>query len=107
MCIRDSLDIDHPLTFEESKLRKIEAHALIYLSGIGIVFHCKHNNKIHSYLQSLNPILKILKFKYLNTAQSLFKPFPRNQLAINGQSFPRKSSNTAYPMIARHAKDFT
>ena len=28
------LDIDHPLTFEESKLRKIEAHALIYLSKI-------------------------------------------------------------------------
>ena len=28
------LDIDHPLTFEESKLRQIEAHALIYLSGL-------------------------------------------------------------------------
>ena len=27
------LDIDHPLTFEESKLRQIEAHALIYLRG--------------------------------------------------------------------------
>ena len=26
------LDIDHPLTFEESKLRQIEAHSLIYLS---------------------------------------------------------------------------
>ena len=26
------LDIDHPLTFEESKLRQIEARALIYLS---------------------------------------------------------------------------
>ena len=26
------LDIDHPLTFEESKLRQIEAHDLIYLS---------------------------------------------------------------------------
>ena len=25
--------------------------------------HCKHNDKIHSYIQSLNPILKILKFK--------------------------------------------
>ena len=25
------LDIDHPLTFEQSKLRQIEAHALIYL----------------------------------------------------------------------------
>ena len=27
------LDIDHPLTFEESKLRQIEANALIYLSS--------------------------------------------------------------------------
>ena len=27
------LDTDHPLTFEESKLRQIEAHALIYLSS--------------------------------------------------------------------------
>ena len=26
------LDIDYPLTFEVSKLRQIEAHALIYLS---------------------------------------------------------------------------
>ena len=25
------LDIDHPLTFEESKSRQIETHALIYL----------------------------------------------------------------------------
>ena len=25
------LDVDHPLTFEESKLKQIEAHALIYL----------------------------------------------------------------------------
>ena len=28
------LDIDHPLTFEESKLRQIETHALIYLRGL-------------------------------------------------------------------------
>ena len=28
-------------------------------------------------------------------AKSLFKPFPRNQLATKAQSFPRKSSNTA------------
>ena len=39
-------------------------------------------------------------------AQSLFKPFPRNQLATKAQSFPRKSSNTASP-IARHVTDFT
>ena len=82
---------------------------LYWIVGIGIVFHCQHNSKIHSYIQSLNPILKILKFKYRtsNTAQSLFKPFPRNQLTTKAQSCPRKSSNTASPMIARHAKDFT
>ena len=68
---------------------------------IGIVFHCKHN-LIHSYIQSLNPILKILKFKYLQIRHK-----HRNQLATKAQSFPRKSSNTASPMIARHAKDFT
>ena len=33
------LDIDHPLTFEESKLRQIEAHALIYLSCLSIFTH--------------------------------------------------------------------
>ena len=30
------LDIDHPLTFEKSKLREIEAHALIYLSDLDL-----------------------------------------------------------------------
>ena len=30
------LDIDHPLTFKESKLRQIEAHALIYLTYLTI-----------------------------------------------------------------------
>ena len=79
---------------------------LYWIAGIGIVFHCKHNSKIHSYIQSLNPILKILNLNTSNTPQSLFKPFPRNQLATKAQSFPRKSSNTASP-IARHAKDFT
>ena len=35
MCLHlNLLDIDHPLTFELSKLRPIEAHALIYLRGI-------------------------------------------------------------------------
>ena len=42
-----------------------------------------------------------------NTAQSLFKPFPCNLLATKVKSFPRKSSNTASPMIACHARDFT
>ena len=73
---------------------------LYQIAAIGIVFHCKHNSKIHSYIKSLNPILKILSLNTSNTSRSLFKPFPRNQ------SFPRKSSNTASP-IAHHAKDFT
>ena len=33
------LDIDHPLTFEESKFRQIEAHALIYLRMFDIHVH--------------------------------------------------------------------
>ena len=37
-----------------------------------------------------------------NTAQSLFKTFPRNQLASKAQSFPQKSSNTMSTMIACH-----
>ena len=37
MCLHlKLLDIDHSLTFEVCKLRQIEAHALIYLSGSGI-----------------------------------------------------------------------
>ena len=80
---------------------------LYWIAGIGIVFHCKHKNKILSHIQSLNPILKFLKFNTSNTAQSLFKPFPCNQLATKAQYFPRKSFNTASAMIAGHAKDFT
>ena len=34
MCLHlKLLDVDHPLTFKVSKLRQIEAHALIYLSS--------------------------------------------------------------------------
>ena len=44
---------------------------LYWIAGIGIVFHCKHNCKIHSYIQSLNPTLKILKFKYFKYATKL------------------------------------
>ena len=77
------------------------ASSLTWIAGIGIVIRYKHN-LIHSFIQSLNPILKILEF---NSLQIRHKP--RNQLATKAQSFPRKSSNTASPMIARHAKDFT
>ena len=48
---------------------------LYWIAGIGIVFHCKHNNKIHSYIQSLNPILKILKFKYFKYVKACLSPF--------------------------------
>ena len=44
---------------------------LYWIADIGIVFHCKHNSKIHSYIQSLNPILKILKFKYFTYGTKL------------------------------------
>ena len=72
-----------------------------WITGIGIVIHYKHN-LIRSNIQSVNPIFKILKFKYLQIRHK-----PCNQLATKAKSFPRKSSNTASPMIARHAKDFT
>ena len=39
------LDIDHPLTFVESKLRQIEAHALIYLSMISFLLLNKVSTK--------------------------------------------------------------
>ena len=52
----------------------------------GIVFHKKHNSKIHSYIQSLNPILKILNLNTSKTPQSLFKP---------------KGGNFIYPMMHR------
>ena len=44
-------------------------------TDIGIVFHCKHN-LMHSYIQSLKPILKILKFKYLQIPHKAYlSPF--------------------------------
>ena len=74
---------------------------LYWIAGIGIVIHYKHS-LIHSYIQSLNPILKILKFKNLQIRHK-----PCSQLATKAQSFPRKSSNTASLMIARYARDLT
>ena len=63
---------------------------LYWITGIGIVIHYKHN-LIHSYIQSLNPILKILKFKYLQIRHK-----PRNQLATKVQSF-HKNPLTPHP----------
>ena len=60
-------------------------------------FHCKHN-LIHSYIQSLNPILKMLKFKYLQIRhKACLSPF-----LVTNQYFPRKSSNTAFSTIVCH-----
>ena len=50
------LGIDHPLTFEESKLRQMEAHALIYLSGAIKQLHIKKNDKLSAEKQSLNKL---------------------------------------------------
>ena len=49
MCLHlKLLDIDHPLTFEASKLRQIEAHALIYLSHYkGLVSSANPNVNEH------------------------------------------------------------
>ena len=77
------------------------ASSLTWIAGIGIVIRYKHN-LIHSFIQSLNPILKILKFKYLQKRHKT-----RDQLASKAQSFPRKPSNTTSPTTARHARDFT
>ena len=81
---------------------KIHWHAssLTWIAGIGIVIRYKHN-LIHTFIQSLNPISKTLKFKRLQIRHKT-----RNQLTTKAQSFPRKSSKTASPMTARHARDF-
>ena len=55
-----------------------------------VIGHCKHNF-----------------YTFMYSKPSLFKPFPRIQLATKAQYFPRKSPNTASPMIARHGRDFT
>ena len=43
------LDVDHPLTFEESKLRQIEAHALIYLSYRIVHFTGSRDHKLYQF----------------------------------------------------------
>ena len=76
------------------------ASSLTWIAGIGIVIRYKHN-LIHTFIQSLNPIWKTLKFKRLQIRHKT-----RNQLTTKAQSFPRKSSKTASPMTARHAREF-
>ena len=64
----------HRSPYKKAYTRQVKVHVLTsvepfivilnrqYTVGqsIGIVFHCKHN-LIHSYIQSLNPTLKMLK----------------------------------------------
>ena len=76
---------------------KVRAIDLCWAYLLNRRFHCKHN-LIHSYIQSLNPVLKILKFKYLQIRhKACLSPF-----LVTNQSFPRKSSNTASATIVRH-----
>ena len=61
------LDIDHPLTFEESKLRQIEAHALIYLSFV-TTYHPAVNNLKQTLMEQWSliqnqPLLKTIYLK--------------------------------------------
>ena len=55
------LDIDHPLTFEVSKLRQIEAHVLIYLSdkqelNNGFIIRLRNREILHTGLISAPPV---------------------------------------------------
>ena len=71
---------------------------LYWIAGIGIVIHYKHS-LIHSYIQRISKPESNL---YLQIRHK-----PCNQLATKAKPFPRKSSNTAFLMIDRHARDFT
>ena len=69
------LDIDHPLTFEESKLRQIEAHALIYLSTTTIllvfflIFRLYLSQKSHITRWLIFPTEKVTVIKLLDRIQ--------------------------------------
>ena len=71
---------------------------LLLCSCFSCFLHCL--GTCYSKPESNIKIIKILTPS--NTAQSLFKPFLRNQLATKAQSFPQKSSNTMSAMIACH-----
>ena len=49
---------------------RVGYHAVKPIESVVYCFS-KHNNKIHSYIQSLNPILKILKFEYFKYGTKL------------------------------------
>ena len=63
-CIRSRTLLINIHAAGESNWPKLLSFLLYWIAGIGIVFHCKHN-LVHSYIQSLNPVLKMLKQKYL------------------------------------------
>ena len=66
------LDIDHPLSSEESKLRQIEAHALIYLSTTTIllvfflIFRLYLSQKSHITRWLIFPTEKVTVIKLLD-----------------------------------------
>ena len=68
---------------------------LYWIAGIGIVIHYKHNS-LHSYIQSLNPILKILNLNTFKYGTNLVTIWPQRHDFF---TFPRKSFNTTSPMI--------
>ena len=85
---------------------------LYWIAGIGIGFHCKHN-LIHSYIQSLNPILKVLKFKYLQIQhKACLSPFlvTNRPLALRGHvtnaSFKQWVGILLMPKIDRANKNY-
>ena len=105
---KDRKTVETPSVVEQNlyKCNRNWETLLAYLLRTKVSCKATEKNTTIKYIHTF----KAWKFQNLNTsntAQSLFKPFPRNQLATKAQSFPRKSSNTASPMIARHAKDFT
>ena len=63
---------------------------LYWIADIGIVFHCKHNNEIHSYIQSLYPKLKILKFKYFKYGTKLVLALSSQPIGHKGTIFSTK-----------------
>ena len=80
---------------------------LYWIAGIGIVFHCIKYSLIYSYIQSLNPILKILKIKYLQIRhKACLSPFlktnwpPRHNLFHENPVTPRPPWKLATPEIS-------
>ena len=75
-------------------------HDSLEIAGIGIVIRYKHN-LIHSFIQRLNPILKILKFKYLQIRHKTRSQWPqRHNLFHENPLTPRPPRQLATPEIS-------